>query len=99
MYRLWFPTPALTPSLVVSRRKAWRGVIGLCHLPRIGVGVPGGAGVGGRTGRNAAFNLPARVGQLFGGRPVARAATEVVAFSVARKGSISASDISLTVGR
>ena len=57
---------ALTPSLVVSKRKAWRGVIGLRRLPRIGVGVPGGAGAGGGTGRDVAFNLPARVGHLFG---------------------------------
>src|SRR5215469_9133336 len=37
-------------GLIVSRRKAWRGVIGLRRLPRIGVGVPGGAEAGGRTG-------------------------------------------------
>ena len=38
---------ALTPSLAVSRRRAWRGVIGLRRLPRIGVGVPGwGTGSG-----------------------------------------------------
>jgi hypothetical protein len=48
-------TPALTPSLVVSRRKAWRGVIGLCRLPRIGVGVPGGAGPGSRIGLRGRF--------------------------------------------
>ena len=35
-------------SLVVSRRKAWRGVTGICRLPRIGVGdgVTGRARVG-----------------------------------------------------
>jgi len=41
-------TAAPTPSLVVSRRKAWRGVTGICRLPRIGVGdgVTGRARVG-----------------------------------------------------
>jgi hypothetical protein len=48
-------TPALTPSLVVSRRKAWRGVIGLRRHRRIGGGVPGGAGPGGRTGLSGGF--------------------------------------------
>ena len=44
-------------SLVVSRKKAWRGVIGLRRLPRIGVGVgvPGGVGAGGRTGLRGRF--------------------------------------------
>ena len=56
---------ALTPSLVASRRKAWPGVTGLRRRLRIGVGVPGGAGAGGRTGRNA-FNLSAREGHFFG---------------------------------
>ena len=54
---------ALTPSLAASRRRASHAVTGLRHL-RIGVGV--WAGAGDRTGRNAAFNLPARVGHLFG---------------------------------
>ena len=43
-------TPALTPSLIVSRRRAWPAVTGPRRHPRIGV--PGGAGAGGRTGRD-----------------------------------------------
>jgi hypothetical protein len=44
-------TPAPTPLLVVSRRKASRGVTGQRRQLRIGVGVTGGARAGGRIGR------------------------------------------------
>jgi hypothetical protein len=48
-------TPAPTPLLVASRRKAWRGVTGQRRHPRIGVGVTGGARAGGRIGLRGRF--------------------------------------------
>ena len=39
-------TPALTPLLIVSRRKAWRGVIGLRRPPVLGLGFLVGRGLG-----------------------------------------------------
>jgi len=68
--RVLVSTPALTPSLIVSRRKAWPGVIGLRRHLRIGVGAPGGARASGSTGRSGRLSPGALSQQdVLGGDP------------------------------